>query len=58
MRVDVRLERDAVRQAWLAAAFEPERADTHLYATDLPAQGLDGLGRPTRLTVVSAQGSR
>jgi thiol-disulfide isomerase/thioredoxin len=56
VRVDIRLERDVVHQPWLSAAFIPERPDTHLYATDLPPQGLDGLGRPTRLAVVSAQG--
>ena len=56
VRVDVRLERDAVNQRWLSAAFVPERVDTHLYSTDLPAAGIDGLGRPTHLAVVAAQG--
>jgi thiol-disulfide isomerase/thioredoxin len=55
--VTVTLQRDAA-QTWLAATFAPERADAHLYAKDLPAHGVDGLGRPTQLAVVSATGLR
>ena len=58
VRVDISLEEDASRRMWLAAAFVPERADVHLYAKDLPASGVDGLGRPTRLSVVSSSGLR
>jgi thiol-disulfide isomerase/thioredoxin len=56
VHVEVTLQRDVARQTWIAATFAPERADAHLYAKDLPARGVDGLGRPTRLSVVSATG--
>jgi thioredoxin 1 len=64
VRVDVSLQEDASvthdrsRRAWLAAAFVPDRADVHVYAKDLPAAGVDGLGRPTRFSVVSSNGMR
>ncbi|MFC8719857.1 hypothetical protein [Kitasatospora sp. NPDC057198] len=33
------------------ATFSPEQAGFHLYSIDLPPQGIDGLGIPTRLSV-------
>lgn len=56
VRVRVALEEDGAHHAWLAAAFEPTRTGVHLYDKDLPPQGIDGLGRPTRLAVVSSRG--
>ncbi|MFD9685096.1 hypothetical protein ACFWXO_04970 [Kitasatospora sp. NPDC059088] len=35
----------------LAATFTPDEAGFHLYSVDLPADGIDGLGLPTRLAV-------
>jgi thioredoxin 1 len=49
VRVQVSLERDSRNQAWIAASFRPVAADVHLYGASLPASGIDGLGRPTRL---------
>ena len=56
VHVDVALQQDGLHRAWLAAAFRPTRADVHLYDKDLPPQGVEGLGRPTRLAVVSSRG--
>ncbi|MFJ7250542.1 hypothetical protein ACIQWA_38685 [Kitasatospora sp. NPDC098652] len=36
---------------FLAATFTPDEAGFHLYSVDLPADGIDGLGLPTRLSV-------
>jgi hypothetical protein len=58
VRVDIALERDSSGQAWLSGTFAPTEANTHLYARELPAGGVDGLGRPTRLAVTSAAGLR
>lgn len=35
----------------LVATFTPQQAGFHLYGTQLPATGVDGVGRPTRITV-------
>jgi thiol-disulfide isomerase/thioredoxin len=51
VRVIVALERDSRGQAWIAASFRPVAADVHLYGASLPTNGIDGLGRPTRLTL-------
>ena len=56
VRVSVALQEDGAHHAWLAAEFEPTRTGVHLYDKDLPPQGIDGLGRPTRLAVVSSRG--
>jgi thiol-disulfide isomerase/thioredoxin len=55
VRVSLHLERDRSGGLWLAGVFAPTSADTHLYATELPAEGIDGLGRPT--SIVIAPGS-
>jgi thiol-disulfide isomerase/thioredoxin len=56
VRVDLTLQEDRSHRSWLAATFTPQTADTHLYATSLPPGGVNGLGRPTRLAVVTASG--
>ena len=58
VRVSVTVQEDSSRQSWLAATFVPEGASAHLYSKDLPAAGVNGLGRPTRFGVVSAAGLR
>ncbi len=35
----------------LQATFSPQRPGFHIYSIDLPEQGIDGLGIPTRLAV-------
>jgi thiol-disulfide isomerase/thioredoxin len=56
VRVDLTLQEDRSHRSWLAATFIPQAADTHLYAKSLPENGVNGLGRPTRLSVVTASG--
>lgn len=53
---DIVLERDQAGQTWLAGTFTPTRAQFHLYSKDLPRDGLNGLGRPTLLEIVSMDG--
>lgn len=36
------------------ATFAPQQQGFHVYSTALPAQGVDGVGRPTRLEVTGA----
>ncbi|WP_423832852.1 hypothetical protein [Streptomyces manipurensis] len=46
-------------QGTLTAVFTPEEKGFHLYSTDLPATGVDGVGRPTSVAVdgaLAAQG--
>jgi hypothetical protein len=38
-------------QRELLATFRPLRPGFHIYSVDLPAQGVDGMGIPTRVTV-------
>ena len=51
VRVTIALDRDSRGGLWLAGTFTPTAPDTHLYAVTLPAAGIDGLGRPTRLSL-------
>jgi thiol-disulfide isomerase/thioredoxin len=51
VRVDVRFDRDRAGRLWIAGTFTPTEPATHLYAIDLPEQGVDGLGRPTRIAL-------
>jgi thiol-disulfide isomerase/thioredoxin len=53
VRVSVGLDRDRSGGLWLSGSFAPVTADTHLYATSLPAEGIQGLGRPTRLAIAA-----
>jgi hypothetical protein len=47
--VTINLETDGQGDSALLATFSPLEEDTHLYSMDLPMEGVDGLGRPTRL---------
>ncbi|MBW5485657.1 hypothetical protein [Streptomyces bambusae] len=38
----------------LTAVFTPEEKGFHLYSTDLPATGIEGVGRPTAVSVTGA----
>ncbi|MFD0722357.1 hypothetical protein ACYTFC_26055 [Streptomyces globosus] len=38
----------------LKAVFTPEEKGFHLYSTDLPATGVEGVGRPTAVSVTGA----
>ncbi|MFE6906045.1 hypothetical protein [Streptomyces erythrochromogenes] len=38
----------------LTAVFTPEKKGFHLYSTELPATGIEGVGRPTAVTVTGA----
>lgn len=51
VRVSLHLDRDWRGGLWLAGEFSPVAPDVHLYATELPSNGIEGLGRPTRLRV-------
>jgi thioredoxin 1 len=51
VHVTIALDRDSRGGLWLAGTFTPTAPDTHLYAVTLPAAGIDGLGRPTRLSL-------
>ncbi|MFJ6934494.1 hypothetical protein [Streptomyces sp. NPDC101132] len=42
----------------LKAVFTPEEPGFHLYSTALPASGVDGVGRPTSVTVSGALRAR
>lgn len=56
VRVTLALERDSLNQTWLAARFTPTEPGMHLYSHELPLEGIDGLGRPTRLLLIEAAG--
>ena len=53
VRVALADERDAAGQEWLLGTFTPEREGFHLYSTALPLEGIGGVGRPTRMEIVS-----
>ena len=50
--VTITLEEDASGQVYLAALFTPEQGG-HLYSKDIPATGVEGIGRPTLLELTS-----
>ena len=56
VRVNVSLQETSSRRTWLTATFTPTKSETHLYGKDLPPSGVNGLGRPTRLAIVSGTG--
>lgn len=58
VRVSVGLNRDRSQSLWLSGTFAPVQPGTHLYSIDLPARGIDGLGRPTRMSLDSGSGLR
>lgn len=45
-------------QMELLGTFVPTREHFHLYSKDLPRNGLNGLGRPTLLEILSSEGIR
>lgn len=51
VRVNVQLDRDARGRLWIAGTFTPTQPETHLYAIDLPDDGIQGLGRPTKIAI-------
>src|SRR5262245_53878310 len=51
--VDIAFERDAAGKAWLVGTFTPLLEHFHLYSKDLPKEGRNGLGQPTRLEIAS-----
>lgn len=51
--VNIWLERAGLGQAVLVATFTPTEQGYHLYSKDLPAKGVNGLGRPTRLDLTA-----
>ena len=53
VEVDLHLERTD-SSVTVVADFRPLAGDLHLYGLDLPADGIDGAGRPTRVDVVDA----
>jgi hypothetical protein len=55
--VAIALLRDADGKTFLAATFTPASGD-HLYGKDIPRQGLEGVGRPTRLELTPQSGLR
>lgn len=52
VEVSVSLEREANGDYVLSATFTPPQG-YHLYSKDIPAAGVDGLGRPTLLELTS-----
>lgn len=44
---------DPSGQINLVGTYTPTESDLHLYGKDLPRRGIDGVGRPTRLDIVS-----
>jgi hypothetical protein len=60
VRVAIELERarGSGSHAWLRAHFTPVRPGFRLYAMELPRNGLSGIGRPTLLEIVTAEGLR
>lgn len=51
VHVAVTLDRDHAGGFWLAARFAPLDPGAHLYSSSLPSDGIQGLGRPTRLAL-------
>jgi hypothetical protein len=53
VQVELSLEQSSDAPCVLAARYSPLEAHFHVYSKDLPADGVDGVGRPTRLDIVS-----
>jgi thiol-disulfide isomerase/thioredoxin len=49
VNVRLTLERWTSGRTWIAARFRPLSSGVKLYGATLPARGIDGLGRPTRI---------
>jgi thioredoxin 1 len=50
--VSLTLYKDSSGRVWLAANYSPSDSRAHLYSKDLPAAGLQDMGRPTSLALV------
>ncbi len=53
VQVDLSLERSSAAPCVLAARYTPLYEHFHLYSKDLPPDGVNGVGRPTRLDISS-----
>jgi hypothetical protein len=55
-RVEIRVhyERATETTGFLVADFSPMADGIHLYGNDLPVEGIDGAGRPTRVAITEA----
>jgi len=58
VKVDLGLECGASGKASLAAHFTPTRPGFHLYAKELPRDGISGIGRPTLLELLPSEAVR
>jgi thiol-disulfide isomerase/thioredoxin len=58
VRVSLTLDRDRSGGWWLAGQFSPTVNEAHLYSTDLPSAGVQGLGRPTTIALVDGSSIR
>jgi hypothetical protein len=58
VEVAISLEGDPKNGLVLTGVFKPTEPEFHLYSKDLPRDGLQGVGRPTLLEVVSTDGMR
>jgi hypothetical protein len=56
VKVDIAVEKDQTGKFWLASTFTPTQPRFHLYSTDLPREGIGGVGRPTLLEVIASTG--
>jgi len=52
VKVVLFLEADSAGQPVIRATFTPLQEGLHLYGKDMPAEGVNGLGRPTRLDLL------
>lgn len=53
VEVNVFLEKASDEQIYLTAEYIPLRPEFHLYSIDLPPNGINGAGRPTKLEIGS-----
>jgi hypothetical protein len=53
VQVDLSLEQNLTAPCVLAARYTPLEEHFHLYSKDLPPDGVNGAGRPTRLDIIS-----
>jgi hypothetical protein len=53
VKVAISLESDPQGQSVIRATFTPTDSGFHLYSKDMSEDGIDGMGQPTRLDVVS-----
>ncbi|NTW04456.1 MAG: hypothetical protein HGA19_24865 [Oscillochloris sp.] len=58
VHVDISLERRWISTPVLVARYTPDEPRGHLYATNLPREGVNGVGRPTLLEIPPQPGMR